>query len=55
MCPQRGLHLGDLGLAPNEAGDLRSQVGWTDIKRPQRRKIRAQARRTDLEQTNRGG
>ena len=40
MRSQRRLHLGDLGLAPDEAGDRRPQVSRTRIQRPQWRKVR---------------
>ena len=55
MSLHRGLQLGDLGLAPNEARGRRPQVPRTRIQRPQRRKVRAQARRSDLEHPDRGG
>jgi hypothetical protein len=41
MSLHSGLNLGDLGLAPNEAGDRRPQVPRIPIQRPQRRKVRA--------------
>jgi hypothetical protein len=55
VCAQRRYHLGDLRLAPNEAGDRRSQVAWAHIQCSQRGKVRAQALRLDLEHLNRGG
>ena len=55
MRAHRRLQLGDLGLAPNEAGGLRPQVPWTRIDRPQGRELCAQAGRSDLEQSHRGG
>ena len=43
MSLHRGLQLGDLGLAPDEARGRSPQVPRTRIQRPQRRKVRAQA------------
>jgi hypothetical protein len=48
MCSQRGLHLGDVGLAPNEAGDRRPQVSRGRVDCSQRRKVRWQSRRLQL-------
>ena len=53
MCSQRRLHLGDFGLAPDEAGGRRPQVPRTRIERTQRRKLDAQARRPQLEHPDR--
>ncbi len=54
MSLHRGLHLGELGLAPNEAGNHSPQVPWTRIWRTQRRKVCGQALRLDLEHLDRG-
>jgi hypothetical protein len=48
-------YLAGLGLAPNEAGGRGPQVPRTGIQRPQRRKVRLQARRADLKQPDRTG
>ena len=40
MSLHRGVHLGDLGLAPNEARGRRAQVPRTRIQRPQGREVR---------------
>ena len=53
MSLDRRLHLGDLGLAPDEACGRRPQIPRTRIECPQRRKVRAQARRSDLEHPDR--
>ena len=53
MGAQRRLHLGDLVLAPDEAADCRPQVARTRIQRPQRRKLRAHAGRSDLKHPHR--
>src|SRR6516165_6759524 len=53
MSLHRGLQLGDLGLPPDEARGRGAQIPRTRIQRPQRRKVRAQARRLDLEHLNR--
>ena len=50
---ERRLDLGDLRLAPDETGGRTPQVSRTCIERPQRRKIRAQTLRSDLEHPNR--
>ena len=50
-----GVQLGDLRLTPDEARGRSLQVPRTRIQRPQRRKVRLQARRSDLEQPDRGG
>ncbi len=39
MCSQRGLHLDDVGLAPDEAIGCRPQVARTRIERTQRREL----------------
>ena len=51
----RCVQLGDLGLAADEARGLGPQIPRTRVQRPQRRKVRLQARRSDLKHTNRGG
>jgi hypothetical protein len=55
MILHRRFDLGDLGLAPDEAGDLRAQVPRRYIQCPQRRKLRLQPWRADLKQPDRGG
>ncbi len=55
MSFHRGVQLGDLRLTPDEARGLRPQIPRTRIQRPQRRKIRLQARRSDLKYSDRGG
>ena len=49
----RRLHLVEFGLASDEARGRGAQVPRTRIQCPQRRKVRAQARRLDLEHLNR--
>ena len=53
MSLHRGLHLGDLGLAPNETRRRRPQVPRTHIQCPQGRELRAQIRRSDLKHPDR--
>jgi hypothetical protein len=55
MGAQRRLHVGDFGLAPDEAGGLRAQVSRSHIQCSQRRKVRAQAGCSDLKHPHRGG
>ena len=54
MGAQRRLHLNQLGLTPDEAGELRAQVPSTDIECPQTGKVGAQAGRSDLKHPHRG-
>ncbi len=53
MSLHRGLQLGDLGLAPDEARGRSPQVPRTCIQRPQGWELRAQAVCLDLEHLNR--
>ena len=55
MSLYRGLHLAGLGLAPDEARGRRPQIPRTRIQCPQRRKVRAQAGRSDLKYPHRRG
>jgi hypothetical protein len=54
MSLYRGLHLAGLGLTSDEAGQRGAQVSRTRVQCPQRRKVRLQALRLDLEHLNRG-
>jgi hypothetical protein len=53
MCSQRGLHLSDVGLAPDEAIGCRPQVARTRIERTPRRELDAQAGRPQLKHRDR--
>jgi hypothetical protein len=54
MGSHRRFHIGNLGFPPDEAGDRGPQVSRARIQCPQRRKVRAQPRRTDLKRPTEG-
>ena len=54
MSFHRGPQLAGLGLAPDETRGRSPQVPRTHVHRPQRRKVRAQAVRSDLKYTDWG-